>query len=69
MHEYCFDVKLLATVRVKARSESEARLELAGTLDCASAYFGLTSDGAPLTGEASLDGEALLIEIDGEFRE
>lgn len=65
MHEYAFDVKLFAALRVKARTEEEAREKLRAALDCADAHFGQL-DGEPLTAEASLDGVPELYEIDGE---
>ncbi|MCS6496740.1 hypothetical protein NX905_21080 [Burkholderia thailandensis] len=61
MNEYLFDVKLLSSLRVRAASEVEARLKIAELLDCASANFG-ELDGQPVIGEASIDGEAYLIE-------
>lgn len=64
--EYAFDVKLLATIRVRAASEAEARKMVDDALDCAFANFGAWPDGLPITAEASIDGEADLIEIDGE---
>ena len=65
-HEYCFDVKLFSTLRIRATSLKNAREMLAGHLDCASANFGMTEDGQLLLGEASVDGEPCLVEFDGE---
>lgn len=66
MSEYLFDVKLFASVRVEAESEDAARKLLAETLDGASCNAGAWPDGAPVLFEASLDGEADLMEVDGE---
>jgi hypothetical protein len=65
LHEYAFDVKLFASLRVKAATEEEAREKLRSALDCADTHFGQL-DGEPLTAEASIDGEPELYEIDGE---
>jgi hypothetical protein len=65
-HEYAFDVKLLAAIRVKAASEQEAREKLAEHLQCADTNFGAWPDGSPILAEASIDGEADLYEVDGE---
>jgi hypothetical protein len=65
VHEYAFDVKLFASLRVKAATEEEAREKLRSALDCADTHFGQL-DGEPLTAEASIDGEPELYEIDGE---
>jgi hypothetical protein len=35
MHEYLFDAKLFASVRVKAENEADARRKLRGMLECA----------------------------------
>lgn len=64
-HEYLFDVKLFASIRVVADTEAEARAWLREHLDCADANFG-SDEGAPIVAEASMDGEADLIEVDGE---
>lgn len=66
-HEYLFDVKLFASLRVKAGSEKEARAMLAKALDCAEVNCGQWPDGSPITAEASLDDDPPdLVEIDGE---
>lgn len=65
-HEYAFDIKLLAAIRVRANSEAEARAKLRDALQCADSNFGQTSDGQTLTAEATIDGELDLYEIDGE---
>lgn len=64
-HEYLFDVRLLASIRVEAKSEAEARAMLSKVLDCADANFGAWPNGDPVTGECSIAGEASLVE--GEF--
>lgn len=65
MHEYLFDVKLFASFRFKAENAAEARRLLAEALDCASINAG-EINGCTLVGEASVDGAADLIEVDGE---
>lgn len=66
-HEYLFDIKLFASLRVKAESVVEARKLLASVLDCAEVNCGEWPDGSPIVGEASLDDDDPdLIEIDGE---
>lgn len=65
-HEFLFDVKLFAAIRVTAASEAEARQKLAGALDCADTNFGAWPDGTPILAEASMDGDADLQEVDGE---
>ena len=68
MHEYLFDVKLFASIRVKANSEAEARAMMIEALECADANFGAWPNGDPILAEASLDEPANdeLVEIDGE---
>lgn len=60
MHEYLFDVKLFASVRIKAVSRTEA-WDMILALDGASVLF---NDG--ITGEASVDGDPYLVEVDGK---
>ena len=67
MNEYLFDVKLFATIRVKAASEGEAVSILKDILDAASCNLGAFPNGDPILCEASIDGEPDLIEINGEF--
>ena len=62
--DYTFDVKLWATARVRAESEQEARAKLAKVADCMDISM-VTPDGVTFT-EASAEGDADLIEIDGE---
>jgi len=65
--EYAFDVKLFATIRVKATSEAEARTLLNEYVNAADANFGAWPNGDPITGEASVDDDhPELIEINGE---
>lgn len=72
IREYGFDVVLLATIRVKASSEHQARQMLAEKLDTADCNAGAWDDGQPITFEASVAGERLpndpvrLYAIDGE---
>jgi hypothetical protein len=65
LHEYAFDVKLLAAIRVKAANETEARELLSQHLNCADTNLGAWPDGSPILAEASIDGEADLYEVDG----
>jgi hypothetical protein len=64
-HEYAFDVRLLAVIRVEAADEAEARAVLYDHIDGAAADFGPGPDGEPLVGEAVIDGEPELVEING----
>lgn len=64
-HEYLFDVKLFTSFRFTAANEAEARRLLAEALDCASINAGQVN-GQTLLGEASMDGDADLVEVDGE---
>ncbi len=64
MIEFTFDVKLFSTIRVKAESEDEARAMLEEALSCADANFGAWPDGTPILAEASMDGEADLVDGD-----
>ena len=69
MHEYLFDVKLFASIRIRAASPAEARKQLNALLDCATVNFGADANADPVIGEASLaqdDGGADLVEIDNE---
>lgn len=64
--EFAFDVKLFATFRVTAQTEARARAMLDEALDAADTNFGAWPNGDPILAEASIDGPADLIEIDGE---
>lgn len=68
LHEYAFDVKLFAVVRVTATSEDEARKWIKENLDGASANLGMYEGGDPIITEVSLDDIANdeCFEIDGE---
>lgn len=67
MHEYLFDVKLFAAIRVTAASMAEARATLRDCIECAEGRFGELPDGTPIVGEVSIDDEEMpCIEIDGE---
>ena len=64
--EYLFDAKLLAAIRVRAESVEEARRKLGQLLDCARCEVEIDASGASIVFEASIDGEADLIEVDGK---
>lgn len=66
MKEFLFDIKLFASLRVKAADEASARRMLKTALDCATINCGSWPNGEPIVGEASEDGEADLMEVDGE---
>lgn len=66
-HEYLFDVKLFASIRITAENETEARKQLQALLDCADVAVSDPDDNdQTLTFECSQDGEADLMQIDGE---
>ena len=66
IHEYAFDVRLYACIRVKAQTEEQARRLLRDCLDCADANLGAWPDGSPILAEVSPDDSSPdLIEIDG----
>lgn len=69
MHEYLFDVKLFASVRVKAKTEEEARKHLKVAFDCANCNGGAWPNGDPVIFEASLDEPENdeLVAVDDEF--
>lgn len=69
MHEYLFDVKLFASVRVSASSEAEARAMLKNAFNCADCNAGAWPDGEPIVFEASLDEPENdeLVAVDDEF--
>lgn len=67
MNEYLFDIKLFASIRVNAASESEARDLVLEHLDCSSINAGAWPNGDPILFEASVDGDFDLVEINGEF--
>ncbi|MGZ2408617.1 hypothetical protein [Rhizobium ruizarguesonis] len=53
--EYLFDVKLFASIRVKASSEEEARAMMKAEIDGSSANLGAWPNGDPILCEVSLD--------------
>lgn len=66
MHEYLFDVKLFAAIRVNASSREEAISKLRNGIDCSTGNFGSFANGDPIVGEVSIDGDPDLVEINGE---
>ena len=60
--EFLFDVKMFASIRVKATSEREARRMLGEALDCADSNLGSWPNGDPILCEMSRDGAADLVE-------
>jgi hypothetical protein len=67
MSEFLFDVKLFSCIRVQAATEAEARAKLAQMLDVVDVQLSDPDDNdETLTFEASIDGEADLLEVDGE---
>lgn len=64
--EYKFDIKMFAVVTVEASSEAEAKLLVEESLSCADANFGAWPNGDPILGEASIEGDPDLLEINGE---
>jgi hypothetical protein len=67
-HEYAFDVKLFAAIRVKAKSEAEARAMMRECISAATANLGAWPNGDPIVCEVSCDDtdHDTLYEIDGE---
>ena len=63
-HEYAFDLNLLVSVRLNARSLSEAVAQIESHFDCAEVNLG-EIDGETVVAEASLDGDPELFEFDG----
>jgi hypothetical protein len=68
MNEYLFDVKLFASISVKAATPADARALLRGALDCAGANLGAFPDGTPILAEVSQDGWADLVQVNGEWQ-
>jgi len=67
IHEYAFDVKLYAAIRVRAESVEAARELLDETVQAADANFGAWPDGEPILAEVSVAGEHNpCFEVDGE---
>jgi hypothetical protein len=65
-HEFMFDAKLFASIRIRAPDEATARKQLAEVLDGASLSVCHGGVDMPDTFEASVDGEPELMEVDGE---
>ncbi|MEN3374406.1 hypothetical protein [Dechloromonas sp. ZS-1] len=63
--EYLFDLKLMASIRIKAKTQAEAEATIRDILDASSCNAGLWPDGSPVLFEASIDGNLDLIEVDG----
>jgi len=68
MHEYAFDVKLAAVVRVTAHNQAEALRIVQNEIDTISLdIIGQTSNGSYHLTEASVDDTSpSLIEVDGK---
>lgn len=64
-HEYLFDLRLFASIRLRAKSIREARAMLFTSLECATAKLGACPDGSPILAEVSPDDDADVMEIDG----
>ena len=60
LHGYAFNVTLLTSIRVDARSLKEAKDKLKKWLDCATVNLG------EMVAKASMEGEPDLFEFDGE---
>lgn len=69
MANYLFDVKLWAAVRLDAPDEATARATLNRLLDCAMVTVTAEQGLESLTFEASTEGEADLVEVDGQAAE
>ena len=68
LHEYAFDVKLWAAVRVKARTMEEARQIMSDNLQTLSCNGGAWPNGDPILFEASQESPDTdtCFEVDGE---
>lgn len=64
-HEYMFDVRLFASIRVQASCPAKARKMLTESLHCETVTLGKWPDGSPIAAEVSADDDADLIEVDG----
>lgn len=64
-HEYLFDVRLFASIRVRATSRREALTMLSQSLHCETVTLGEWPDGSTILAEVSADDDADLIEVDG----
>lgn len=65
-HEFLFDVKLLAEIRVKARSESEARRLLMENINPKIIKFGGWPNRKLRCEELISEGDDPLLEVDGQ---
>jgi hypothetical protein len=66
-HEYLFDVKMFASIRVKAADEATAQAMLRAEVYSATANLGSWPNGDPIIAEVSVDDDNPdIIEIDGE---
>lgn len=65
LHDYLFDLKLFASVRVQAESRREATLMVKEAFDRAEINAGAWPNGEPILCTASMDGDADLFEVDG----
>ncbi len=68
LKNYLVDIKLSTSIRVDAEDEEAARKLIATAFNCASINAGAWPNGEPITGTASMDGEADLVEIDGMYQ-
>lgn len=68
MHEFLFDVKLFAAIRVKAKNEAAARALIMAHVDGSEANLGAWPNGDPIVCPVSLDEPENdeLVEIDGD---
>lgn len=68
MNNYLFDVKLFASILVRADSEAEARRLMKEHIDGSGATLGVWANGNPITCEISLDSPENdeLIEFNGK---
>lgn len=71
IHEYAFDVKMFAAIRVRATSETEARKLMSEHVSAIDCTAGDWPNGTPITFETSIDDEegGCLFEIDGKHVE
>lgn len=66
-HEYAFDVKLFAAIRVKAETKPAALVKLREHVQATMCNFGAWPDGTPILGEASVDDDAPpCFQVDGD---
>lgn len=65
VHEYLFDLRLFASIRVRATSQKEALKMLSESLHCEAVSLGEWPDGSQILAEVSADDDADLIQVDG----